>query len=134
MHKNARFNIIQADGNGNPNFIVVEGQRTDSGHAAPGAMTIYGAMPREKAIELADKLEAGTGTRLIYVATGELVKRDDKITLRDGEIRTVGHFAPPHKANSEGKVTVHAGADDLHGREYYVSIIGAKWVGREDQQ
>ena len=133
MHKNARFNIIQAEGNGNPNFVVIEGQRTDSGHAAPGATTISEAMPREKAIELADKLEAGTGTRLIYVATGELVKRGDTAQLRNGP-HTVGHFAPPHKANSEGKVAMHAGADDLHGREYFVRVIGAKWVGREDQQ
>lgn len=57
MHQNSRFNIAQADGNCNPNFVVIDGQRTNSGHMAHGAKVISGAMSRGKAIELADSLQ-----------------------------------------------------------------------------
>lgn len=58
MHKNSFFNIVQAAGNGNPNFVVIDGKRTDSGHLAHGAKIVSEAMPRDDAITLADKLEA----------------------------------------------------------------------------
>lgn len=58
MHKNARFNILQAPGNGNSLFLVIDGQRTDSGHAARGAERLYGLWTRDQAIRLADDLQA----------------------------------------------------------------------------
>lgn len=58
MHKNSRFNILQADGNCNPNFVVIDGQRTDSGHAAFGAKVVSKAMPRDEAIALADEMQS----------------------------------------------------------------------------
>lgn len=58
MHKNPRFNILQANGNCNPNFVVIDGQRTNSGNAAFGAKVISSEMPRDKAIILADKMQA----------------------------------------------------------------------------
>lgn len=57
MHKNARFNILQANGNCNPNFVVIDGQRTNSGHAEFGAKVVSLEMPRAKAIALADKMQ-----------------------------------------------------------------------------
>ena len=55
---NTRSNIVQADGNCNPNFVVVDGQRSDSGHLAPGGKKVSSEMPRPQAIALADKLQA----------------------------------------------------------------------------
>ena len=57
MHKNPRFNIVQAPGNCNRNFVVIEGQRTDSGHMAHGGKVLTVEMPRADAISLADKME-----------------------------------------------------------------------------
>lgn len=58
MHKNTHYNIVQADGNGNRNFVVIAGLRTDSGHRTPGAAVISGELPREEAIALADQLQS----------------------------------------------------------------------------
>ena len=73
--------------------------------------------------------------RLVYKGTQQLVEVGDQI-LRDGETFTVGYFAPPHKPSSSGKVTVL-----LHGSygrgataEYYVGVIGAEWIEREDRE
>jgi len=57
-HKNARFNIVQAPGNCNPKFVVIDGQRTDSGQMAPGAKVITVPLPRSQAIAHADELQA----------------------------------------------------------------------------
>lgn len=63
MHKNSRFNIVQAAGNCNPNFLVIDGQRTDSGHMVHGAKILSGAaLPRADAIQLADTLQAAHDT------------------------------------------------------------------------
>lgn len=58
MHKNPRFNILQARGNCTPQFVVIEGQRTDSGNMAHGAKVLTKPMSRDDAIKLADKMEA----------------------------------------------------------------------------
>jgi hypothetical protein len=47
-----------------------------------------------------------------------------------GETIVVDYFREPHKPESEGKVTVKW--DDGSTREFYVSIIGAKWIERTD--
>ena len=57
MHKNANFNIIQAPGNMNRKFVVIHGQRTDSGNKARGAVEVSIPMPRNEAIALADRLQ-----------------------------------------------------------------------------
>lgn len=74
--------------------------------------------------------------RLVYEATGEEVKVGDKVTTAGGEEVTVAHFAKPHKSSSSGKVTVEYKAESdsrFAFREFYVSVIGAKWIEREDQ-
>jgi hypothetical protein len=59
MHINPRFNIIQAAGNCNPLFNVIDGHRTNSGHMAPYAKMLSGpALPRDEAIKLADALQS----------------------------------------------------------------------------
>lgn len=58
MHKNTRFNILQAEGNCNPKFVVIDGQRTDSGQMAPGGQIVSGHMTRGEAIKLADGMQA----------------------------------------------------------------------------
>lgn len=58
MHSNQRFNILQAEGNCNPAFVVIEGQRTDSGNMAPGGKILTKPMSRDDAIKLADKMES----------------------------------------------------------------------------
>lgn len=45
---------------------------------------------------------------------------------------TVDYFRKPHKTSSEGKISVkYDGARCTS--EYYVGIIGAEWVEREDR-
>jgi hypothetical protein len=58
MHKNPNYNIVQAPGNCNPLFVVIYGQRTDSGHMSPGAVVMTVPLSREKAIEKADEMQA----------------------------------------------------------------------------
>lgn len=76
--------------------------------------------------------------RLVYQMTGEEVQVGDKVTLRDGELVEVTYFREPHKPSSSGKVSVRQMSDVEPGeyvcdREYYVSIIGAEWIEREDR-
>lgn len=132
MHRNERFNIMQAESN-RPEFVILDGQRAPGGYAAPGATVISRALPRDMAIQLADELQRNNGMRLVYVATGMLVLRGDVVQLH-GKAYTVGHFSRPHAPDSEGKVALHAAGGDHFGREYYVSVIGAKWVDRRDQE
>lgn len=70
--------------------------------------------------------------RLVYKATGEEVKVGDIATMRDGTKCEITYFKPPHKSSSSGKVTVKEDGDTFC-REYYVSIIGAEWIEREDR-
>lgn len=69
--------------------------------------------------------------RLIYKETGEEVKVGDTVRTGRGEEVRVTHFAPPHKPSSSGKVSVAA---DQYNAEYYVGVIGAEWIEREDRR
>jgi hypothetical protein len=72
--------------------------------------------------------------RLVYNDYGNEVKIGDVVTLRDGEKATVEFFREPHKPASSGKVnvTVRHG-DHENTAEYFVGVIGAKWIEREDR-
>lgn len=71
--------------------------------------------------------------RLIYTATGKPVAVDDRVDIH-GTVFVVAHMAPPHKAASEGKVTLRLPHErSPSGREYYVSVIGARWIERDDR-
>jgi hypothetical protein len=72
--------------------------------------------------------------RLVYKATQAEVKIGDIVDLRPGK-RKVVSFRPPHKPASEGKITVAIPAKPpFDQQEYYVSVIGAEWIEREDRQ
>lgn len=70
--------------------------------------------------------------RLVYKATGKEVKVGDIATMRDGNQCEVKYFRPPHKSSSSGKVTVKEVGCSCD-MEYYVSVIGAEWIEREDR-
>ena len=72
--------------------------------------------------------------KLVYKANGDEVKVGDNIDIK-GEPYRVVYFAKPHKPQSSGKVTVHWLNGDASGydMEYFVGVIGAHWIEREDQ-
>ena len=71
--------------------------------------------------------------RLVYKATGKEVKVGDIATTFRGKKCEVKYFRPPHKPNSEGKISVRSEGDSFD-MEYYVSVIGAEWIDREDRR
>lgn len=72
--------------------------------------------------------------RLVYTATQKPVQIGDTVTLRDNQRFTVDHFAKPHKPDSEGKVALKPyGWSTSSCSEYFVSVIGAEWIEREDR-
>lgn len=70
--------------------------------------------------------------RLVYKETGKEVKVGDIITLSDGDKCEVTYFRPPHKPSSSGKVLVKFENRNCN-MEYYVGVIGAEWIEREDR-
>ena len=68
--------------------------------------------------------------RLVYTKNQEEVKIGDKVQADSREEYEVIYFKPPHKPSSSGSVTVK-----LEGelREFYVGVIGAEWIEREDR-
>lgn len=71
--------------------------------------------------------------KLIFEATGSEVVVGALCVVNDRAC-IVEYFRPPHKPSSQGKVTVRpVGSLSEHASEYYVSVIGAKWVNRTDQ-
>ena len=52
----------------------------------------------------------------------------------DGDPYLIKYFSKPHKPASSGKVTVQPRGDErTEMREFYVNIIGAEWIDREDK-
>ena len=72
--------------------------------------------------------------RLVYTRSGDPVKVGDVgRTSRNDKVK-VTYFREPHSSESEGKVTVQfLDLEDDWTQEFYVSIIGAKWIEREDR-
>lgn len=68
---------------------------------------------------------------LIYEHTSAPVKPGDIVRLSDGEMVRISFFNPPHKPASSGKVTVET--VDGTQMEYFVGVIGAKWINRTDR-
>ena len=71
--------------------------------------------------------------KLTYTITGKEVQIGDEVKTHSGEVVIVKSFAPPHKPSSEGKVWIRYDGWDSDV-ERYASVIGAKWVDREDRQ
>lgn len=76
--------------------------------------------------------------KLIYQSgpqRGRIIKVGDHVAMPDGSVVEVDSFRPPHKPSSEGKVCVReVGCNRPGCAEYYVSVIWAKWVNREDRK
>jgi hypothetical protein len=71
--------------------------------------------------------------RLVYMATGKPVAVGDVVTIR-GETAKVTFFRPPRKPSSSGHVSVEFGGHPGHDcHEYYVGVIDAEWIEREDR-
>lgn len=72
--------------------------------------------------------------KLIYEDSGKEVSKGDKVGMHnhDGLVE-VTDIVKPHHGGSTGRVYVQpAGASRSTG--YYPSVIGAKWIEREDQE
>ena len=65
------------------------------------------------------------------IKVGQEVKVGDKALTFRGEPVTVEYFVPPHKSGSSGKVTVKDTEGNM--REYFVGVIDAEWIDREDR-
>lgn len=64
---------------------------------------------------------------------GDLVQVGDRVLTFRGEVVEVMGFREPHKPSSCGHVSLkEAGSDFEH--EYYVSVIDAEWIEREDRE
>ena len=70
--------------------------------------------------------------RLVYSGTEKEVKVGDRVKTFRGEDATVTYFREPSSSASSGKVSVKMDGDDWE-REFYVSVIGAEWIEREDR-
>lgn len=71
--------------------------------------------------------------RLVYQGTDTEVKVGDIVRLTDDECVKVAYFREPHKPSSSGKVLVE-NMETGFKREYYVGVIGAHWIEREDRE
>jgi len=67
--------------------------------------------------------------RLVYNGTNDEVQVGDEITL-DGQNAIIEYFAEPHKPSSSGRITIRMQG---YSYEYYVGVIGAEWIEREDR-
>ncbi len=78
--------------------------------------------------------------RLIYTEglwKGEEVEEGDVINIEGRASMRVLSFRKPHKPASEGFVTVVSPAESVSSQntmEYFVSVIGAAWIEREDRE
>jgi hypothetical protein len=73
--------------------------------------------------------------KLVYKATGLPVAVGDEVRLDSPPRRyTVRHFRSPHKPSSEGHVTLFFENNPRAAQEFFVSVIGAEWIEREDRQ
>lgn len=69
--------------------------------------------------------------RLVYDKTGIEVQEGDKVETSRAELVTVTSIEKPRHGGSTGRVYVE---NENGGRSgYYPSVVGAKWIEREDQ-
>ena len=70
--------------------------------------------------------------KLVYTKTQEPVKIGDVVPLDERQAR-VDYFREPHKPSSSGKVVVTILGEHEYTREFFVNVIGAEWIEREDR-
>lgn len=69
--------------------------------------------------------------RLVYEKTGDPVMAGDLVSSQDGELFRLDFYREPHKPSSTGRVYVTPTAGGCQ-REFFPSVVGAKWIERED--
>ena len=71
--------------------------------------------------------------KLIYKETGEEVKIGDRVPVdTENKTATVTSMEPPHKPSSVGFVTLKEDGTGF-SLEFYVPVIDATWIEREDR-
>jgi len=70
--------------------------------------------------------------QLVYEVNNEPVQFGDVVHVSN-EAFSVWMITEPHKPSSTGRVTLRGFDDQRYIREFFPSVIGAKWVGRTDQ-
>jgi hypothetical protein len=71
--------------------------------------------------------------RLVYTKDQSPVHRGDLVQVND-TLYAVDDFPWPHKPESSGKVYLRTVGEDAGGAVYYVGVIGATWIEREDRE
>ena len=73
--------------------------------------------------------------KLIYTNDNEEVSINDIVDIRGIKHRIVD-LSPPHKPSSSGHVYVQRFTDTSSAsvNRYYVGVIGAEWIDREDRE
>ena len=70
--------------------------------------------------------------QLVYTATQKPVTIGDVVPDFRGDLVKVISFDKPHKSSSVGKIILKENNSEHQG-EYYVSVIGAGWINRDDK-
>ena len=71
--------------------------------------------------------------KLIYKFSGEEVTVGDEVYVDEIKYNIID-ITPPHKPSSSGKVLLKESIDQLLTCEYYVDVIKAEWIEREDHE
>ena len=128
VYRNAELNEYQVKFSQDGKFLPAADYFTDDkGDAQRTARTVWRDLKATPALRM----------RLVYTdnPTREVKIGDEIKAVRGGlgEVFIVESFSKPHKPSSSGKVSVivdgHCGSC-----EYFVSVLGAEWVDRDDQQ
>jgi hypothetical protein len=69
---------------------------------------------------------------LVYKNSGNPVAIGDVVETFRGDRVEVTYFREPTSSSSEGKVSCK-NVDSDWQQEYYVGVIGAQWINREDR-
>jgi hypothetical protein len=70
--------------------------------------------------------------KLVYKGTNDVVKCGDVVHI-DSIPHYVEMFREPHKPSSSGHVVVKEMTELGFSKEFYVSVIGAEWIERNDR-
>ena len=70
--------------------------------------------------------------KLVYKESGKEVQVGDVVILKDGTTALIDSFSKPHKPASSGLVYITT--DTESQVSYYVGVIDAEWIEREDRE
>lgn len=70
-----------------------------------------------------DRYSSRDGWQLVDQETGDEIKVGDVRSTGKGESVTITYLQPPHKASSQGKVSVKS-VEEEWSMSYYASVVG----------